>query len=69
MRYVQARVDEARRERAYRIYVTDGLKVLCDFETRYADVVSTKEVQENRSADEIISGIRNRLNAIKRGEA
>ena len=65
MRYVQARVEETRRERAYRIYVTDGIKVLCGFEARYADVVRNTEIKEDRTPEQIIDGVKNTLAAMK----
>ena len=60
MRYVIARSEELNRERAYRIYVTDALKVSLLGKTaeRYEDLFKPKDT---RSAEEIVSGIRKKL--------
>ncbi len=61
MRYVRARYRQFEREWAYRIYVTDGLKVLGGLNVRYADLFKP---EEKRTAEEIISGISDRLNRL-----
>ena len=58
MRYVLARLDEYYAVRAYRIYVTDGMRILCGGGERYADLLKPPE---NRSADDIIGNIREKL--------
>ena len=70
MRYAIARYQSQQRDLAYRIYVTDVLRItakytaeLCkydlDFE-RFADRIYPKPV-DNRTDDDIIEGIRNKL--------
>lgn len=59
MRYVQSRADQANKEWAYRIYVTDGLRGLVNRNaTRYADL--WKKPDTRTSAD-IVEGIRAKL--------
>lgn len=78
MRYATARFNQHQRDLAYRIYVTDCLRittentaktvhVLMDGKAevhvmgiRFADVLENKPV-DNRTADDIIEGIRNKL--------
>ena len=70
MRYAIARYNENQRELAYRIYVTDCLRItarytaaLChsdlDFD-RFADRLYPQPV-DNRTTDDIIDGIRKKL--------
>jgi len=66
LRYVEARINEKNREEAYRIYVTDGLKALGGFGARYADIFDERPV-ETRTEAEVISGIKDKLSAV-RGE-
>lgn len=63
LRYVESRLDENRREFAYRIFVTDCLGHLVGAKNRYYDMVTDKPV-ETRTADEIISNISNKLEKI-----
>lgn len=58
---MQARAEEQRRERTYRIYVTDGLKALAGFEQRYFDIVSAKPKPIETDADAIKERIINKL--------
>jgi hypothetical protein len=58
MRYVIARFNQYQREEAYRIYITDSLKVYLGLNTRYADLFAP---EETRTADEIIGGIKDKL--------
>ena len=60
MRYVIARSEELNRERAYRIYVTDALKVglLGGKAERYEDLFKPTDT---RSAEEIVDSIRKKL--------
>ena len=78
MRYAIARYQSQQRELAYRIYVTDCLRIASEntaksvlaltggkeevhvMGIRFADVFENKPV-DNRTADDIIEGIRNKL--------
>ena len=64
MRYVAARYEECIREHTYRIYVTDGLKAIANLNMRWADMVSFEKHEEQRSAEEIIDDIGNKLERI-----
>lgn len=63
MRYVTARYKEKQRELAYRIYVTDALKSRWGLNARYYDFIDNKP-QDNRTAEEVIDGIRHKLTAL-----
>lgn len=58
MRYAIARYSSFERDYAYRIYVTDAVKLLAGLNIRYADLFKPAEV---RTADEIIGNIKNGL--------
>ena len=78
MRYATARFNQHQRDLAYRIYVTDCLRITSEntaktvhaltdgkaevhvMAIRFADVLENKPV-DNRTADDIIDGIRNKL--------
>lgn len=70
MRYARYKEEDDSKYRAYRIYVTDALKVVAENtakfvggaspKRRYADLFM-KPVQEERSADEIINSIKAKL--------
>jgi hypothetical protein len=78
MRYATARYQSQQRDLAYRIYVTDCLRITTEntaktvhaltdgkaevhvMGIRFADVLENKPV-DNRTADEIIDGIRKKL--------
>lgn len=60
MRYVIARFKQEYREDAYRIYVTDSLKLIGRIDQRYYDFIKPEPV-ETRTADEIISNIKGKL--------
>ena len=70
MRYATARFNQHQRDLAYRIYVTDCLRIHLECIAqmggqklevdRFADVYYPKPV-DNRTADDIIEGIRNKL--------
>ena len=64
MRYVAARYEEYIRKHTYRIYVTDGLKTIANLNMRWADVVNFNNHKEQRSAEEIIEDIGNKLERI-----
>lgn len=61
MRYALARWRLYQREEAYRIYVTDSLKVYGKFDTRYIDYFRP---EEKRTAEDIIDKIRTGLQEI-----
>ena len=63
MRYVKARYKENQRELAYRIYVTDALKAFGGLNARYYDFIDDTP-PDNRTADEVIGGIRQKLTAL-----
>ena len=46
MRYVMARYDNDRRERAYRIYISDSLKVMGNLNIRYIDMLKGNSVSD-----------------------
>ena len=60
------------KEKLYRMYLTDALKVIAEntnggssrstMTKRWIDLVEQKAVKETRSAEEIISDFKNRLN-------
>ena len=70
MRYAIARYNENQRELAYRIYVTDCLRITARYTAalgqadlnfdRFADRLYPQPV-DNRTADDIIDGIRKKL--------
>ena len=60
MRYVRAKCDQADKAEAYRIYVTDALKIIGNLNIRYAEIV-TPPPEETRTADEIIQSITDKL--------
>ena len=70
MRYAIARYQSQQRDLAYRIYVTDCLRIQVECVTamggqplspsRFADMLDPKPV-DNRTADDIIEGIRKKL--------
>ena len=65
MRYAQARYEKNTRDWAYRVYVTDSLKVIGGLNIRYADLFKP---EENRTAEEIIGNIKDGLNKLGGGE-
>ena len=70
MRYAIARYNDHQRELAYRIYVTDCLRIQLECVAqmggqklevdRFADLYYPKPV-DNRTADDIIDGIRKKM--------
>lgn len=60
MRYFSARVVQHNHEELYRIYVTDSLKIIGRIDQRYYDFIRPAKV-ETRTADEIISNIKEKL--------
>lgn len=73
MRYVKARAEKNALDKSYRIYVTDSLKMIAEntskyaggssFSIRYIDLIK-KPVNEPRTSEEIISGIKGKLKQI-----
>lgn len=64
------------KERAYRIYVTDALKVIADntahirgggttITARFADIITPKKPEEERTEEDIINGLKDKLRKIK----
>ena len=56
MRYAMARFNQHQRELAYRIYITDSLRVITGNTTRYADFLLHKD-NDTRSGQEIVDDI------------
>lgn len=74
MRYVKARLHESVLDKSYRIYVTDSLKMISEntskyaggssFNMRYWDIIK-KPVNETRTSEEIIDGIKGKLKSLR----
>lgn len=70
MRYCLARYEEIQLDKAYRVYVTDALRVLTEntakisgggyIQRRYVELVEPRK-EETRSGDEIIEHMKNVL--------
>lgn len=70
MRYVMARYEVYQRELAYRIYVTDALRIISEntarfggggyVKARFADIVNPKP-EDPRTHDEVVEHIRGKL--------
>ena len=70
VRYAVARFKERQKDMAYRIYVSDALKMVASntaklsggeyLKTRYCDAINPKP-EETRTSDEIIAHIRKKL--------
>lgn len=60
MRYAEARFSQSVRDKVYRIYVTDALKVLGHLNVRYIDYVKPNNKPED-TPEEIINRIRGKL--------
>lgn len=60
MRYAKARLEQERREFAYRIFITDCLGHIIGLKTRWVDMINKKPV-ETRSAGEIIDNLKTKL--------
>lgn len=61
MRYVFARYEMKQRELAYRIYVTDALRLLGGFEERYYDWVQPQRPDPDITSTEIIGNLKRKL--------
>lgn len=60
MRYVAARVSIEKRDEAYRVYVSDSLRILTGTKERYADWIGLT-ARDDRSADEVKASIMTRF--------
>ena len=67
MRYVAARVEKERRDRAYRIYVTDSLQLFLGLDKRYVDIVSKAPIR-NADPEEIKNRIGEKLDQLGRSD-
>lgn len=70
MRYVKAKAKKEAEEKAYRIYMSDGIKMISENTAKFAGGTMPKNrfydllkcaPEETRSGDEIISSIRKKL--------
>ena len=78
MRYCVARFNEKERNDAYRIYVTDALRVVAEntaryaggnyIKARYADIIEPKK-QDNRTCEEITADIVARCGLVVKHES
>lgn len=71
MRYAVARFKTEQRDLAYRIYVTDSLKVIGRLDRRFLDSISDdfrKTLKPSESAEDIISRIQNGINNLEKEE-
>ena len=72
-----ARLNEREKTEAYRIYVTDALRVVAEntarfasgnyIKARYADMIEPKK-QDNRTGDEIVADIIKRAGLVVKSE-
>ena len=80
MRYVSTRLKQKAEEMAYRIYVTDGIKVFLDdfsqdfggksLSERYYDLITKgAKPEETRTEDEIISDITSGLAKLRKEDS
>ncbi len=60
---MQSRYKKTMRDRMYRIYITDSLKVIGNLDVRYYDFIQ-ETPRETRTADEIKDSIKSKLRAI-----
>ncbi len=74
MRYVMARYGEYQRELAYRIYVTDSLKIIADNTARFGGGTQINErywdkihpaPADNRTEEDVIAHIREKLEELR----
>lgn len=81
MRYVMARYKEYQRELAYRIYVTDSLRMITEntakfgggsyMQARFAEIVGfgdNRASGDSRTRDEVISHVFDALKKVRGGE-
>lgn len=67
MRYVNARCNQHRRDLAYRIYLSDGLKAISEnlsrlgggsyLNTRFADLIDERKPKDTRTGDEVAADV------------
>ena len=62
--YCIAAFNRLQEEKLYRIYVTDALKVIGGLNVRYCDLISASVPREERSGEEIITSLSEKLNEI-----
>lgn len=77
MRYVEARFDDNKREEAYRIYVTEALRMISKstagmvggtyMSRTYMDILKPAPEKPQESADDIVRGITERLHLHVKG--
>lgn len=74
MRYVMARYGEHQRELAYRIYVTDALRIIAGNTARFGGGTQINErywdkihpaPEDNRTGEEVIAHIRGKLEELR----
>jgi hypothetical protein len=71
MRYAVARFKTEQRDLAYRIYVTDSLRVIGRLDRRYFDSIADdfrETLKPSESAEDIISRIQNGVNNLGKEE-
>lgn len=62
--YCIAAFNRLQEEKLYRTYVTDALKVIGGLNARYYDLISASVPREERSGEEIIASLSDKLNEI-----
>lgn len=71
MRYAVARFKTEQRDLAYRIYITDSLRVIGRLDRRYFDSIADdfkETIKPSESAEDIISRIQNGVNKLGKEE-
>ena len=63
-----ARINERAKTEAYRIYVTDALRIVAENTARYADIIDPKK-QDNRTCEEITADIVERCGLVVKHES
>ena len=63
-----ARLNERAKTEAYRIYVTDALRIVAENTARYADMIEPKK-QDNRTCEEITAYIVERCGLVVKHES
>ncbi len=58
MNFIIAFFQKEQEELAYRIYMTDAMKALCNINLRYADILAhRRKPKDNRSGEEIAADV------------
>ena len=74
MRYVKVRAEQSAKDKAYRIYATDALKMIAENTSRLAGGTSPRlryydlikpPIKETRTSEEIIGNIRGKLKEMR----